>query len=198
MQVAAIAVMLFAACGDDGGSDSTNAPGQGGQSGDVMFGDPGASTGGVSHSGSMQEPTSSDDAAVSSGGSLAGEPGQSEPDAGADPSASGDASTPASGGAGGANGGPNGTQPLGALCVNNQQCSQQQGAATCCVADGCTAPCECALVTDCPQGTFYLQCDDTQDCGQYGGGKICCETGSGANVMRYCTKQNGCAGTVLP
>ncbi|HTM44571.1 MAG TPA: hypothetical protein VL137_06425, partial [Polyangiaceae bacterium] len=96
-----------------------------------------------------------------------------------------------------ANGGPGGTQPLGALCVNNSQCSQSQGASVCCVAAGCSAPCECTLQSDCPANTAYLQCATTADCAQYGGGKICCEVMTSQDTMRFCTKQSACTGTIL-
>jgi hypothetical protein len=39
-----------------------------------------------------------------------------------------------------------------------------------------------------------LPCNSGADCAQFGGGKICCDGGS----MRYCTKQSGCAGNIIP
>jgi len=54
------------------------------------------------------------------------------------------------------------------------------------------------LASNCPGGSLYLPCNRGADCAQYGGGKICCEVRQGSQTQRYCTKQNGCTGTVLP
>ncbi|HYO96685.1 MAG TPA: hypothetical protein VER33_19370 [Polyangiaceae bacterium] len=47
-------------------------------------------------------------------------------------------------------------------------------------------------------GTAYLPCDSQADCAAYGGGKVCCEATTAAQVMRFCTKQSACSGQVLP
>jgi hypothetical protein len=148
--------------------------------------DDGAGDGGQSGSGALSG------AAGSSGGTGGG--GGAGGSGGAGTGGTGGAATGGSGGSSTADGG----QPLGALCVNDSNCNQASGTAVCCVVEGCPAPCECALTTQCPEGTLFLPCNATADCNQFGGGKICCEMGSGANVMRFCTKQNGCAGTILP
>jgi hypothetical protein len=89
-------------------------------------------------------------------------------------------------------------QPLGSLCANDGNCSQSAGRAVCCKAPECAGPCECALASTCPGGNLFLPCNQTADCAQYGGGKICCEVRAGNQTQRYCTKQNGCTGTRLP
>jgi hypothetical protein len=45
---------------------------------------------------------------------------------------------------------------------------------------------------------MYLPCDSTADCSAYGGGKLCCETSSNGQTMRFCTKQSACSGKILP
>lgn len=80
-----------------------------------------------------------------------------------------------------------GTQPHGAACANDGNCSQAMGEAVCCV-NTCTLPDECS------DGTAYLECETGSDCEAFGGGKICCEMGA----MRFCTKQSACDGQKIP
>jgi hypothetical protein len=81
--------------------------------------------------------------------------------------------------------GPVGTLPLGALCANDLNCSQDQGSAVCCVG-------VCRLAEDCPGGS-YLRCVTGSDCDAFGGGKVCCDT----PAMRFCTKPSACEGEVI-
>lgn len=46
--------------------------------------------------------------------------------------------------------------------------------------------------------TSYLPCDSKADCSAYGGGKVCCETVSAGQGMRFCTKPSACSGQLLP
>ncbi|HWA71140.1 MAG TPA: hypothetical protein VG937_02330 [Polyangiaceae bacterium] len=92
---------------------------------------------------------------------------------------------------GSAGSGATGTQPLGAICANDTNCDQSQGAALCCRST-------CTLSEQCPTSTTYLPCKSTADCGAYGGGKLCCEVTTSTNIMRFCTKQSACSGKVLP
>jgi len=198
-----LGMVLIAACSDDEASNQSTSPSTGGGEGEVQFGDLGGSGG--SSSGSSNGSTNGGTSNTPSAGAgttdpSTTDPGTTDPDASTDdtntdPNNDAGNDGPA---AGGASGGPSGTQQLGGLCTLDQHCSQAQGSAVCCVAEGCTSPCECALESDCANGAFYLACSNAQDCSQYGGGKVCCEAGSGANAMRYCTKQSACAGTVLP
>jgi len=107
---------------------------------------------------------------------------------------SGDA--PGDGGDGSGSGGEpsGGNVPLGGLCALSDNCSQAEGEAVCCQAEGCTAPCECTPASECPSSPSYLPCESSSDCAQFGGGRICCAAGA----MTYCTKQNGCQGEPLP
>jgi hypothetical protein len=82
--------------------------------------------------------------------------------------------------------GPIGTQPVGSVCVNDQNCSQAQGAAVCCMN-------ECALASMCSRGQF-LACKTRSDCAAYGGGKVCCDVPG----MRFCTKPSACTGQQIP
>lgn len=100
-------------------------------------------------------------------------------------------------GNGGAAGGTTGNQPLGGLCTLDRHCSQSEGAVVCCAAQGCTGPCECTLESDCSDQPLFLPCEASADCAQYGGGKICCQVGSGDQSMNFCTKRSACSGTVL-
>jgi hypothetical protein len=88
-------------------------------------------------------------------------------------------------------GGASGTQPLGAICANDSNCSQSEGMVVCCVNT-------CTLAEGCPTSPQYLPCESATDCEAYGGGKLCCEMGSGSNLMRFCTKQSACSGRILP
>lgn len=84
-----------------------------------------------------------------------------------------------------------GGQPLGSACANTGNCSQADGAAICCVNT-------CVLEAQCPTGNMFLACASGADCARFGGGKVCCEQQTAGNVMRFCTKPSGCAGTVVP
>jgi hypothetical protein len=88
----------------------------------------------------------------------------------------------ATGGAGasGASGAAGGTQPIGAACVNNGNCSQADGAAVCCLQIS-----TCVLASQCPGGTNYVSCE-TQPCAK--SGWVCCSAGG----MHFCTKQSAC------
>lgn len=175
--ISSLAVVVACSDDDDGGGSSSpdgsasGSAGAGAQSG----------TGGTSGSGG-----------ISSGGASSG--GSSG--AGSGGTAGGSSGTGGSGGAGG--GSADGGQPIGALCVNDTNCSQAQGKAVCCAADGCVAPCECQLEANCPGGSAFLPCNTGADCKKYGGGKVCCEVQTGGSSMRFCTKQNGCSGQVIP
>jgi hypothetical protein len=81
--------------------------------------------------------------------------------------------------------GPIGTIPIGSLCANDQNCSQDQGPAVCCVNT-------CLLAEDCPGGN-YLRCVTGSDCEAFGGGKVCCDVPG----MRFCTKPSACEGEVI-
>jgi hypothetical protein len=145
--------------------------------------------------------TSASGAGAASAG-IAGDDG-SRSTAGTDPGNSGGSDgsesggTPASdGGAmntGGSMGGQSstGTQPLGAICANDTNCSQARGAAVCCQST-------CTLAAQCQLSTNYLSCNSTADCAAWGGGKLCCEESAGPETMRFCTKQAACSGRVLP
>jgi hypothetical protein len=180
----------FVACSSDESGDGENdaaagSAGSGGASG--------ASSGGGGSSGTL----STGGSAGSSGGA-AGAGGS----AGAGTGGSGATGGAGAGGSGGSGGGggtsADGGQPIGSLCVNDQNCSQAQGKTVCCAMPGCVAPCECQLETSCPGGTPFLPCNTSADCNQFGGGKVCCEVQSGGSTMRFCTKQNGCSGQVIP
>lgn len=184
---------LIAACGEEG-EPARQFVGDAGVLPDGALGTGG--TGGTASGGEDAAPPpggSGSDAATPNGGM---DPGSSPTDAGDSPDAT--IASDAGVASGGTNGGPTGTQPLGALCNQDRQCSQEQGDAVCCVAEGCSSPCECTLATACPGGNFFIECTSKQDCTPYGGGKVCCEVGAGADVMRFCTKQSGCNGNVLP
>ncbi|MFZ5890575.1 MAG: hypothetical protein ACOY0T_05850 [Myxococcota bacterium] len=86
--------------------------------------------------------------------------------------------------------GSTGMQPLGAICANDGNCSQAQGAAVCCRST-------CTLAEECTNST-YLPCDSGADCAAYGGGKSCCEQQASGQTIRFCTKQSACTGKVLP
>jgi hypothetical protein len=87
--------------------------------------------------------------------------------------------------------GASGTQPLGGVCANDSNCAQSEGETVCCAS-------ECTIADQCPTNPMYLPCESRADCADYGGGKICCEMGSGDTLMRFCTKQSACSGRVLP
>jgi hypothetical protein len=92
---------------------------------------------------------------------------------------------------GSAGSGATGTQSLGAICANDTNCDQSQGAALCCRST-------CTLSEQCPTSTTYLPCKSAADCATYGGGKLCCEVTTSTDVMHFCTKQSACSGKVLP
>jgi len=56
----------------------------------------------------------------------------------------------------------------------------------------------CTAADQCASNPMYLPCDSTADCSAYGGGKLCCETSSNGQAMRFCTKQSACSGKILP
>ena len=87
--------------------------------------------------------------------------------------------------------GATGTQPLGAICANDDNCSDSAGTAVCCQQT-------CTLAEACPTSTTYLPCEGAADCKKYGGGKLCCEVQTSSDTMRFCTKQSACSGKVLP
>lgn len=87
--------------------------------------------------------------------------------------------------------GASGTQPLGAICSNDGNCSDSAGAAVCCRQT-------CTLAEACPTDTTYLPCETAADCDKYGGGKLCCEVQTASDTMRFCTKQSACSGKILP
>ena len=146
--------------------------------------DPGAGNGGAVSMGAGAGTASGGiDAAmaVSTGGSpgasATADGGAPADDAGAnDPAASQDAAAPGVG-----------TQPRGAACANDGNCSQAMGDAVCCVNT-------CTLASECSGGVVYLKCVTGSDCAAFGGGKLCCEMGP----MRFCTKRSACSGQVIP
>jgi hypothetical protein len=87
--------------------------------------------------------------------------------------------------------GASGTQPLGAICANDDNCSDSGGASVCCQQT-------CTLADACPTDPTYLPCDSAADCKEYGGGKLCCEVQTSSETMRFCTKQSACSGKILP
>ncbi len=195
--VAVLAVLTLAACGSDdsedrglGGSRATGGA-HNGQAGTpfISVGASGGSSGigGTSTSSSGTGGSNSTGGSDSTGGS--NETGGSDNQAGA--AAAGEAAGGAPSTAGTAGTGASGTQPLGAICSNDSNCSQSSGAAVCCV-NTCTA------ADQCPANPMYLPCDSTADCSAYGGGKLCCETSSNGQTMRFCTKQSACSGKILP
>jgi hypothetical protein len=180
------AASLFVACSDDEGSDdgadaSAGSSGFAGAAG-TSGGSAGGGAGGTGASGGS----------AGTGGSAA--TGGSAGTGGA--AGSGGVSGTGGGGTGG--GTADGGQPIGSLCVNDQNCNQSQGKTVCCAMPGCVAPCECQLETNCPGGTPFLPCQTSADCSKFGGGKVCCEVQTGGSTMRFCTKQNGCSGQVIP
>jgi hypothetical protein len=181
---AALALTLaLCACGDDGrsGADAGDAQSNPFGNADANGGDAGTRAGegasGGSGTGTRAEGGSSADASADAG------------DQAADDASTDDSGMPTSdaGAAGGTPGGPMGTQPLGALCANDGNCSQAMGEAVCCVNS-------CELAADCPESPGYLPCTTGEDCAAFGGGKICCELGD----ARFCTKRSACAGDEIP
>jgi hypothetical protein len=187
---------VFVACGsDDDSSDKTKdagkeaSAGSGGSTGGSK-GDSSAGTGGVGGG---------------TGGALTGGTGGGGTGGGTAGSGTGGSATGGGGTGGGATGGTgaggstfDGGQPIGALCVNDTNCSQSSGKTVCCATTGCVAPCECQLETACPGGSSFLPCQTGADCNQFGGGKVCCEESTGGTTMRFCTKPNGCTGKIIP
>ena len=186
-----VAVAAVLGCSDEGGK--TNTGGMGGLSG------AGANDAGLA--GGKAGATSGDGGNVSAGGRGNGAGGETS--AGGRASGSGGApsggATSSGGTAPSGRGGSAATgQPIGAICVNDSNCSQAQGMAVCCATPACTGPCECRLAADCPKSGLFLECKGAADCGAFGGGKVCCQVGSGSQTMQYCTKPSGCPGVVLP
>jgi hypothetical protein len=182
VSVAAAAVL---GCNDDGDETST-----GGTGGLLVIGT-GANDGGLT--GGKPGATGSGGATSSGGSTTAGgRPSGSGATAGRGTTSSG-GTAPSGGGGSAATG-----QPIGAICVNDSNCSQSQGMAICCATPTCMGPCECRLPADCPKNGLFLECKGAADCGAYGGGKVCCQVTSGSQSMQYCTKPSGCSGTVLP
>lgn len=161
------------------GSGGKSSGGSGGSGGGTLVG--GSSSGGSATGGS---------ATGGFGGATGGSPGTG--------GAGGTSTGGSSGTAGSGGGSVDGGQPIGAVCVNNTNCSQSQGTTVCCAVTGCSTPCECQLQTNCPAGVPYLPCNTGSDCAQFGGGKVCCEEKSGSTTQRFCTKQSGCSGTIIP
>jgi len=200
----------FGACSsDDGGGSSSGGTSGGGKAGKsgaggrggsgVITGGTGGSTGGVgggaTGGGSGMGTGGGAGAQGGSGGAQGGSGGKAG-SAGSGGSSNTDAAT---GGKSGGSGTADGGQPIGTLCVNDTNCSQSTGKTICCAIKGCVAPCECILEADCPGGTPYLPCNVGSDCNRWGGGKVCCETGSGGSLMRFCTKPSGCnGGRIIP
>jgi hypothetical protein len=86
-----------------------------------------------------------------------------------------------------------GQQPLGSVCVEDQQCNQDEGAAVCCVAPGCSGPCECRLEDACSAAGREHVCSTSADCGD----KVCCEVDFGGVKQRACLPAASCTGTKL-
>ena len=188
--LAALAVVIFAAgaCSDD----DANSEGDEGSAGNPFGnadGDDGDEQAGTRAGGGS--------GGVRGGGETDAGGTRPEPDAGAgdaamtsEPDAGGGGDAGEGGGsadAGGTPGGPMGTQPIGAACANDGNCSQAMGETVCCINS-------CELVQDCPESPGYLPCTTRSDCQVYGGAKVCCELGT----QRFCTKQSGCGGQILP
>jgi hypothetical protein len=155
---------LFVACGGDDGEED----GSGGSAG----------TGGttaINIGGSAGKSTGTSGSSTG-GSSTGGEP-------------SGTSGTTATGAGGDSSG-----AALGGVCALSENCSQAQGAAVCCEAEGCAGPCMCVLAEDCSMNGSYLPCEAEADCEPFGGGRVCCVAGD----MHYCTKPSGCAGDTLP
>ena len=204
----------FAACDSDesvGGEGQSGTSGRAGSAGmNGSGGSGGAGAGGTSAgssgsggangaSGAGASAGSGTGGSAGSGGSGAsgGAGGSGATDSGTN-GASGSGGSGGSGAAGRGGNTADGGQPIGALCVNNTNCSQSQGKAVCCTVSGCAAPCECLLEANCPGGAPYLPCTVGADCNRYGGGKLCCEVRAGSATQRFCTKSNGCTGTIIP
>ena len=187
MRFLSIAVGLAAAlgCTDDGSKTGTG--GMGARDAGLTGGEAGATSG----DGGKQ---STGGRANSSGGdtTTGGRPGGSGATAGGGATSSG-GTTPSGRGGSAATG-----QPVGAICVNDANCNQSQGMAVCCAIPTCTGPCECRLAANCPKSGLFLECKGAADCSSFGGGKVCCQAGSGSQAMQYCTKPSGCPGVVLP
>ncbi|HEX6765140.1 MAG TPA: hypothetical protein VF103_06670 [Polyangiaceae bacterium] len=171
--IAAMGLVMALAASGCSSDDSDSTSGDGGGAGS---GTSGASTGGSG--GTIPMGGTSTGGTTGSGGTV---------------SAGGAMSTGGSMSNGGVMSGGNGsgTQPLGAICANDSNCAQAEGAAVCCASS-------CTLADQCPSSPTYLPCDSAADCSMYGGGKLCCEAGSGNQVMRFCTKQSACSGRILP
>ena len=184
-----VAALAVCGCSDDGDKASTGGTGgllvtgTGANDGGLAGGKPGATGGGGASGGTTSTGGRSSVSGTTSSGGTASSGG----------AASSGGTRPSGGGGSAATG-----QPIGAICVNDSNCSQSQGMATCCAIPTCTGPCECRLAADCPKTGLFLECKGAADCGAFGGGKVCCQIASGSQTMQYCTKPSGCSGKVLP
>jgi hypothetical protein len=182
LEVAVAGLLALGGCSSDDAGDRGLGGGRAsggardGQGGTTLI-DVGASGGSSSTGGSNDAPGGGDQAGAGAAGAAAG--------AAAEAGGGGGTSS-----AGMTGSGASGTQPLGAICSNDGNCSQSSGAVVCCV-NTCTA------ADQCPKNPMYLPCDSTADCSAYGGGKLCCETTSNGQTMSFCTKQSACTGKVL-
>lgn len=203
VNVAGLALFTLGACSSDDsdadrglGGNRASGGTRNGQAGTTLLslgGSGGSSgTGGASSMAGGSSGSSSTGGSTASGGSTA--TGGSNDTAGADNQAGSAAAGEATGGAtstAGTGSGATGTQPLGAICANDANCSQSDGTAVCCVNT-------CTLADQCAANPMYLPCNSTADCSAYGGGKLCCEVTTSGQAMRFCTKQSACTGKVLP
>jgi hypothetical protein len=192
--LASICLTATLACGSDDDSDAKSS--SGGQAGrNVMIDTSGrGGSGGSAALGGSTAQGGTANAGGSTGGTAANEGGAANDSGTAAASTGGSMNAAGTGGStstAGTGGGSMGMQPLGAICANDGNCSQADGAAVCCNST-------CTLSDQCPASTTYLPCNSAADCAAYGGGKICCEVGSGSAAMRFCTKQSACSGQKLP
>jgi hypothetical protein len=183
--VAALVALALAACGSDDRRPQSATAGSGGTTGAGGLDQSG--TGGSSGSGAAAGAAGAagNPAGGSGAAGAAGAAGSGQ-NAGAGDEAGTAGESGSDGGTLDGSLGPIGTQPLGAVCANDLNCSQDQGSAVCCVN-------ECRLSSECPGGS-YLRCTAQSDCEAYGGGKVCCEAGG----MRFCTKPSACDGQRIP
>jgi hypothetical protein len=188
-----VALLGAVGCGSDD-SDSKGAP-SGGAGSAASGGTTGGSgaKGGASGTGGSTSGGSSDSGGESGiGGTMSSGGTTSSGGSGGTTSSGGSGGTTSSGGsAGTAGAGATGTQPLGAICANDTNCSQSAGSAVCCESS-------CTLEDQCPSSALFLPCEATADCAMYGGGKLCCEAQTSEGAMRFCTKRSACSGEILP
>lgn len=198
VHVAGLALFTLGACSSDD-SDADRGLGGNRASGGTRNGQAGTTllslggSGGSSGSGGRSSTGGGSSGSSTTGGSNS--TGGWNDTAGSDNQAGSEAAGEATGGApstaGTTGSGATGTQPLGAICANDTNCSQSDGMAVCCVNT-------CTLADQCAANPMYLPCNSTADCSAYGGGKLCCEVTASGQAMRFCTKQSACAGKVLP